>query len=59
MPSSIKKESCFSIIFKGCEIKTMFTSLKEYYKERDRLVREAGMDYIDACNKAWREVMNK
>ena len=37
----------------------MFTDLKKYYKERDRLVKEVGMNYMDACNKAWREVMEK
>ena len=36
----------------------MFNDLKKYYKERDRLVRE-GMNYIDACNKAWREIMDQ
>lgn len=37
----------------------MFMNLEAYYTERDRLVRETGMNYIDACNKAWREVMGK
>jgi len=36
----------------------MFKGLEEYYKERDRLVKEAGMNYMDACNKAWREIMD-
>lgn len=37
----------------------MFRGLEEYYTERDRLVKEVGMNYMDACNKAWREVMEK
>ena len=44
---------------KETRVKTMFKDLKEYYKERDRLVKEEEMEYIDACNKAWREVMEK
>ena len=35
----------------------MFNDLTKYYKERDRLVCE-GMNYMDACNKAWREIMD-
>ncbi len=33
-------------------------NLEKYYKERDRLVCE-GMDYIDACNQAWRTEIDK
>ncbi len=33
--------------------------LEKYYKERDRLVSEQGMDYIDACNQAWRTEIDK
>ncbi len=35
----------------------VFLDLDEYNKERERLIREENMDYVDACNKAWREVM--
>lgn len=35
----------------------MFNNLEEYNKERNRLINEEGMEYIDACNKAWTLVM--
>ena len=38
-------------------IKMVFLDLDKYNKERERLIREENMDYVDACNKAWREVM--
>ena len=34
-------------------------NLEAYYKERDRLVRETEMDYIDACSQAWRTEIDK
>ncbi len=36
----------------------VFLDLDEYNKERERLIREENMDYVDACNKAWRDVMH-
>jgi len=35
----------------------VFLDLEAYNKERERLIREENMDYVDACNKAWRDVM--
>ena len=32
----------------------VFLDLEGYNKERDRLIREEGMDYMDACSQAWR-----
>lgn len=37
----------------------MFNNLERYHTERDRLVQEEGMAYIDACSKAWTSVMEK
>lgn len=37
----------------------MFLDLEEYHKEKERLIKERGMTYMDACNQAWRIVVDR
>lgn len=37
----------------------VFLDLEAYNEERNRLIREEGMDYKDACNQAWRTIIDK